>query len=65
MSIKDIPVVTEPAAARSGEKYTTPQGFTAIRDGIKPAADVDRTHLTEEAAHARESHRWNVAICHE
>jgi len=31
---KGIPVVT----ARSGEKYVTPQGFTAIRDGIKAAA---------------------------
>jgi lipoic acid synthetase len=25
-------------AARSGQKYTTPQGFTAIKDGIKQAA---------------------------
>ena len=38
--IKRIPVVVEPAApfgtdARSGEKYTTSQGFTAIRDGQK------------------------------
>jgi lipoyl synthase len=33
--LKGIPVVTEGAAARSGEKYLTPQGFTAIRDGIK------------------------------
>jgi lipoyl synthase len=34
--LKGIPVVTaDPAAARSGEKYVTPQGFTAIRDGIK------------------------------
>ncbi len=31
----DIPVVAEPAAARSGEKYLTDQGFTAVRDGIK------------------------------
>jgi len=45
-SIKDIPVVTEAARARSGEKYTTPQGFTAIRDGIKPGGPVDRSHLT-------------------
>ena len=45
-SIKDIPVVTEAARARSGEKYTTPQGFTAIRDGIKPGGLVDRSHLT-------------------
>jgi lipoyl synthase len=37
--LKDIPVVADPAPAprvapRSGEKYVTPQGFTAIRDGI-------------------------------
>lgn len=42
-SLKDIPVVTTAAAEpreapRSGEKYLTPQGFTAIRDGIKAAA---------------------------
>jgi lipoic acid synthetase len=43
--IKNIPVVSEPAAARSGEKYTTPQGFTAIRDGIKPGAAIDRAGL--------------------
>jgi hypothetical protein len=35
------PVAAEPAApfgtdARSGHKYTTAQGFTAIRDGQKP-----------------------------
>jgi lipoic acid synthetase len=34
-NLKDIPVVQEVARARSGEKYVTPQGFTAIRDGIK------------------------------
>lgn len=41
-SFKDIPLVPEPAAAaaapRSGEKYRTAQGFSAIRDGIKSAA---------------------------
>jgi lipoic acid synthetase len=40
--LKDIPVVQEtPAGAppRSGEKYTTPQGFTAIRDGQKSRLD--------------------------
>jgi lipoic acid synthetase len=35
--LKDIPVV----APRSGEKYVTPQGFTAIRDGIKTHHDPD------------------------
>ena len=34
---KGIPIV-EPRPARSGEKYVTPQGFTAIKDGIKPNA---------------------------
>jgi lipoyl synthase len=34
-SLKDIPVVAESARARSGEKYVTAQGFTAVRDGIK------------------------------
>lgn len=34
--LKGIPVVTADASApRSGEKYVTPQGFTAIRDGVK------------------------------
>jgi lipoic acid synthetase len=33
--LKGIPVVTEAASARSGEKYVTTQGFTAVRDGIK------------------------------
>ena len=36
--LKDIPVVAEAARARSGEKYLTPQGFTAVRDGIKARA---------------------------
>ena len=33
--LNKIPVVEEVTRARSGEKYVTPQGFTAIRDGIK------------------------------
>jgi lipoic acid synthetase len=33
--LADIPVVLERAPRRSGEKYLTPQGFTAVRDGIK------------------------------
>ena len=37
-SLKDIPVVVHSGAVRSGEKYVTPQGFTAIRDGVKRAA---------------------------
>jgi lipoic acid synthetase len=34
-TLKGIPVVTAAGAVKSGEKYVTPQGFTAIRDGIK------------------------------
>jgi lipoic acid synthetase len=34
-NLKEGPVVAESVRARSGEKYVTPQGFTAIRDGIK------------------------------
>ncbi|GAC1660353.1 MAG: lipoyl synthase [Steroidobacteraceae bacterium] len=34
-AFKDIPLVTDGTPARSGEKYLTAQGFTAIRDGVK------------------------------
>src|SRR6185295_8253201 len=40
-SLKNIPVVTEDRAPRSGEKYVTPQGFTAIKDGQKPRAGLE------------------------
>lgn len=40
---KDIGVVNE--AARSGQKYVTPQGFTAIKDGIKAQAVIDQRGL--------------------
>ncbi len=44
--LKGIPVVPEPApATRSGEKYVTPQGFTAIKDGIKQKGEIDRRGL--------------------
>ena len=40
-TLKGIPVVVDrPGAARSGQKYLTPQGFTAIKDGIKSSGDV-------------------------
>jgi lipoic acid synthetase len=49
--LKGIQVVVEPAApfataARSGEKYTTAQGFTAIRDGQKPRESAPAVALT-------------------
>jgi lipoic acid synthetase len=36
--LKGIPIQAERPPARSGEKFVTPQGFTAIRDGIKRSA---------------------------
>ena len=33
--LKGIPIAVERKPVRSGEKFVTPQGFTAIRDGIK------------------------------
>lgn len=39
--LKGIPIQVEPRSTRSGEKYLTPQGFTAIRDGIKRKASAE------------------------
>jgi lipoic acid synthetase len=36
--LKGIPIEVERHPIRSGEKFVTPQGFTAIRDGIKKGA---------------------------
>jgi lipoic acid synthetase len=36
--LKDIPVAVEPA--RSGQKYVTPQGYTAIKDGVRARAEA-------------------------
>ena len=36
--LKGIPIQVERRPAKSGEKFVTPQGFTAIRDGIKKTA---------------------------
>jgi lipoic acid synthetase len=40
--LKGIPVVAEREPPRSGEKYRTAQGFTAIRDGIKADPQAQR-----------------------
>ncbi len=57
-TLKDIPIVTaaaaggpgsatsQAAAVRSGQKYQTPQGFSAIKDGVKAQAAVDPRGLT-------------------
>jgi lipoic acid synthetase len=51
--IKQIPIVREFAHAKSGEKYVTPQGFTAIRDGVKARAGSDRSRLSGKPAWLR------------
>jgi lipoyl synthase len=43
--LKDIPVVAERPLVRSGQKYVTSQGFSAIRDGIKAGVTADRAAL--------------------
>ena len=48
---KGIPIVPcGRAAPRSGDKYRTPQGFTAIKDGIKAAASADAHDGRPQAA---------------
>jgi lipoyl synthase len=37
-SLKGIPTAPQGPSVRSGEKYVTPQGFTAVRDGVKARA---------------------------
>jgi lipoic acid synthetase len=57
--LSQIPVVVEGAPkerTRSGEKYTTPQGFTAIRDGIKTQL-ADSVAASESRAPAGKP-RW-------
>ena len=49
-TLKQIPVVIEAAAGsgggvRSGQKYLTAQGFTAIKDGMKAHGESDRSAL--------------------
>jgi lipoic acid synthetase len=51
--IKKIPIIREAARVRSGEKYVTPQGFTAIRDGVKASARLERSNLTGKPAWLR------------
>ncbi len=53
-NLKGIPVVEDATRARSGEKYMTPQGFTAIRDGIKAQGGAGvRTPLSGKPAWLR------------
>ena len=46
-SFKGIPVVGG-AAVRSGQKYVTPQGFPAVRDGIKASPAGEATALVRK-----------------
>ncbi len=47
---KGIPIAQEQRPARSGEKYTTAQGFTAIKDGVKLAHPAAPTAAATSAA---------------
>lgn len=47
--LKQIPVVTE-LAARSGEKYRTLQGHTAIKDGVRPQRDPAAQAADQDSA---------------
>jgi lipoic acid synthetase len=46
---KGIPVVPQ-GATRSGEKYRTAQGFAAIKDGIRPSAELRRDGAADRAS---------------
>jgi len=46
--LRGIRVVTETARTRSGEKYVTPQGFTAVRDGVKARAETSAEPLARK-----------------
>ncbi|HMK87548.1 MAG TPA: lipoyl synthase [Steroidobacteraceae bacterium] len=46
---KGIPIRETSGAARSGEKYRTAQGFTAIKDGIRPGAGAPPQGLAKPA----------------
>ncbi len=44
-TFKGIPIASPAGPVRSGEKYRTPQGFTAIKDGVKSQGASDRRAL--------------------
>ena len=44
-TFKGIPITPPAERVRSGEKYRTPQGFTAIKDGVKSQGASDRHTL--------------------
>jgi lipoyl synthase len=54
---KGIPIVSPPPA-KSGEKYTTPQGFTAIKDGMKGIAAAGATGVAAAAGAAGRKPSW-------
>src|SRR6202167_1544475 len=58
---KGIPILPEHKPTRSGEKYTTAQGFTAIKDGVKrkeAALDTAPGAVTPTVGHARRLPPW-------
>src|SRR5271168_1582504 len=58
---KGIPILPEHKPTRSGEKYTTARGFTAIKDGVKrkeAAPDTAPGAATPTLGHARRLPPW-------
>ena len=55
--VADAAAPAPSAAARSGEKYHTPQGFTAVKDGIRPSGAV-RAQGTVDRAGLSGKPRW-------
>jgi lipoic acid synthetase len=53
---KGIPITPVHGAIRSGDKYTTAQGFTAIKDGVKPKAAPGT--MADSAAPAQRKPAW-------
>src|SRR5271170_7069048 len=61
---RGIPILQEQRPTRSGDKYTTPQGFTAIKDGIKPKAGAHGSHGAAPNPSAQDAAGSNVPGAH-
>lgn len=54
--LKGIPVVSAAESVRSGEKYRTAQGFSAVKDGIKAGTAAAQTAAPHQALYGKP--RW-------
>jgi len=55
--VADAAVAAAVAAPKSGEKYQTPQGFSAVKDGIRPSGEVRATGTVDRSGLAGKP-RW-------